>query len=106
MRHPGEAPSYFRSDFTRASRALKGAVLDLLAGEWEEGPRRLAHDMAAALLEAARVARWSDMESALRAIESLLSLSSHDALSNRQALGEKLLKSLALLKKGRASRRA
>jgi hypothetical protein len=104
--HLDSDPSDFHSDFAKASLALESAVLDLLAGGWEEGPRRLAHDIAVALLEAARDEHWWDIESALRAIESLLSLSSHEALSIRQALDERLLNFLGLLKKGRESRSA
>jgi hypothetical protein len=104
--HQDSDPSDFRSAFARASLALESAVLELLAGDWEEGPRRLAHDIAVALLEAAREERWWDIESTLRAIESLLSLSSHEALSIRRALDERLLNFLALLKKGRESRSA
>ncbi|HVE42649.1 MAG TPA: hypothetical protein VNM14_22405 [Planctomycetota bacterium] len=106
MRHPDGHPSDFGSSFARASSALEGAVLDLLAGGWEEGPRRLARGMATALRQAARDAGCWDCESALRALESLLALSPLEVASIRQAVAEKLLEFLRLLRKAPAARSA
>ena len=63
------------SSFARAASALENAVLDLLAGGWEDGPRRLARGMATALRQVARDAGCWDCEGPLRALESLLALS-------------------------------
>ena len=49
QRQPDGLPLGFVADFDRASSALENSVLALLAGGWDEGPRRLAPDMAAAL---------------------------------------------------------
>jgi hypothetical protein len=58
------------------------------------------------LRQAARRAGWWDGESALRAPESILSLSPPEVASIRQAVGEKLLEFLRLLKKAPAARSA
>jgi hypothetical protein len=106
QRQPDGLPLGFVADFDRASSALENAVLALLAGGWDEGPRRLAHDMAAALRLAARGAGWWDSENALRAIESLLILSPQEVESIRPAVSQKLLELVKLLKKVPASRSA
>ena len=43
------------ADFPRASKALDDAVLDLLAGGWEEDRRLRAYDMAFVLTQAAKI---------------------------------------------------
>jgi len=81
--------------FAKASLVLEGAILDLIRDAWEEDSRRLAHHMAGALRQAARHAGWWDRESALRAVESLLALSSSELLPIRKPVGDKLLELLA-----------
>jgi len=96
----------FGSSFAKASWALEGAVLDLLAGGWEDGPRRLARGMATALRQVARDAGCWDCEGPLRALESLLALSPPEVAPIRQAVAEKLLEFLRLLRKTPATRSA
>jgi hypothetical protein len=105
-RQPDDLPMDFVTDFARASSALENAVLALLAGGWEEGPRRLAHDMASALRLAARNAGWWESENTLRALESLLALSPQEVQSIRQAVSQKLPELVRLLKKVPSSRSA
>jgi hypothetical protein len=104
--HPDGHSSDFSLVFVKARSALESAVLDLLSGDWEEGPRSRAHDMAVALRQAARNASWWDTESALRAVESLLALTRREALPIRSAVREKLLELFGLLDKAPASRSA
>ncbi len=105
-RHRDGRPSDFSSSFARASSALEAAILDLLAGGWEESPRRLAQGMATALRQAARDSGCWDCESPLRALESLLALSPLEVVSIRQAVAEKLLEFLRLLRMAPAARSA
>jgi hypothetical protein len=94
------------SSWPRASSALEAAVLDLLSGGWDEDRRLRAHEMAVALTQAAKMAgRW-ETEAVLRPLCSLLTLSSQEMLSIRQAVREKLLELLGLLKSHHASRSA
>ena len=92
--------------FAKASLVLEGAVFELLRGGWEEDSRRLARHMAGALRQAARHAGWWDRECALRAIESLLTLSASELLPVRKAVGDKLLELLAYLMNVPGSRSA
>jgi hypothetical protein len=92
--------------FLKACAILEGAVIDLLAGSWEEAPRRHALEMAVALRHVAHEAAWWDAESELKAVESLLSLSSHEALAIRAAIASRLLEYMGLLKKLPVSRSA
>jgi len=92
--------------FLKACAILEGAVIDLLGSSWEETSRRHAVEMAVALRHAAHEAAWWDAESALKAIESLLALSSHEALAIRAAVGSRLMEYLGLLKKPSISRSA
>jgi len=94
------------TDFAKACTALDAAVLDLLSGGWDEAPRRQAHDLAVALRQAARGAGWRDSESDLRAVESLLALSSREVQPVRRAVGDRLLEFLGELRKSRLSRTA
>ncbi len=92
--------------FARASVVLEGAVSDLLSGGWDEDSRRIVHRMAGALRQAARHAGWWNRESALRAIESLLTLSAAELLPVRKPVGEKLVELLAYLLNVPSSRSA
>jgi len=92
--------------FLKACAILEGAVIDLLAASWEETSRRHALEMAVALRHAAHEATWWDAESELKAIESLLALSPHEALAIRAALAARLQEYLGLLKKAPISRSA
>ena len=92
--------------FSRACLVLEGVVLDLLGGDWEEVPRGLSLQMSVALRQAARDAGWWDRESALRALESLLSLPPREVLPVRWDVGMKLLELLTVLKEGPATRSA
>jgi len=94
------------ADFPRASKALDEAILDLLAGGWEEDRRVRAFDMAVVLTQAAKLAGCWEMEAVLRPLCSLLSLSSREILPIRPAVREKLLELLGLLQKHPASRSA
>ena len=104
--HPEGHSSDFIPVFTKARSALESAVQDLLSGDWEEGSRSRAHEMAVALRQAARNASWWETEGALRVIESLLALSRSEALPIRPAVREKLLELFGVLKKAPASRSA
>lgn len=81
--------------FAKASLVLECAVQDLLRQGWDDDSRRVVQQMAGALRQAARRAGWWDRESALRAIESLLSLTTPEVLPIRKAIGDKLLELLA-----------
>ena len=106
MPHPeGRAPE-FAVIFIQARSELESTVFDLLSGDWEEGPRSRAHEMAIALRHAARNASWRDVEHTLKAVECLLALSPREALPIRTAVREKLLELFRLLKKAPASRSA
>ena len=96
----------FASSWTGASRALEEAVLDLLAGGWEEERRLRAYEMAVILTQAAKVAGCWETEGVLRPLSCLLALSSQEMCSIQQAVREKLLELLSLLKKYPASRSA
>jgi len=92
--------------FVKACANLEEAVLDLLSGPWDEAARRRALEMAVALRHAAHESAWWDAESALKAVESLLTLTSHEALAIRAAVGARLLEYFGLLKKPPVSRSA
>ena len=106
LRIPPAHPSKLGLTFAKACLVLECVVLDLLSGGWEEEPRRLAHQMSAALCQAARTAGWWERENALRALGSLLELSSSEIAPIRPSAGEKLLELLSLLKKASAFRSA
>ena len=99
-------PANFGSAFSRATLVLEGVVLDLLCAGWEDDSRQLAERMAGSLRRAAHETHWWTQESTLRAIESLLGLSSTEFLPIREAAAPKLLELLTLLKKSPASRSA
>jgi len=103
---PGNTSSDFGLNFPRARVALEDAVFDLIANGWEESRRRLALEMAVALSQAAKSAGWHEIESTLRPLSQLLALSLPEVISIRQAVRDKMLELLALLKKSRASRSA
>jgi len=92
--------------FLKACAVLEGAVTDLLSGPWEETSRCYAYEMAVALRHAAHDAGWWTAESELRAIESLLGLTAHEALQIRAAVAARLVEYLGLLKKAPLSRSA
>jgi hypothetical protein len=96
----------FTASWPRASKALEEAVLDLLSGGWEEDPRLRAFEIAVALTQAAKAAGCWETEAVLRKLCSLLSLSSQEVVSIRQAAREKMLELLGLLKTYPASRSA
>ena len=99
-------PVHLVLTFARASVVLEAAVLDLLSNGWEEDSRQLVHHMAGALRQVARHAGWWDRENALRAIESLLTLSAAELLPMRKPMGDKLQELLAYLMNVPTSRSA
>jgi len=92
--------------FIKACAALDGAILDLLSGGWEEASRRRAHEIAVALRQSARSMGRRDSESDLRAVESLLSLSSREVLPIRCEVEHRLFEFLGLLKNPTVTRSA
>jgi hypothetical protein len=103
---PTNTSSDFGLNFPRACVALEDAVCDLISNGWEESRRRLAQDMAVAMTQAAKAAGWWETESILRPLSQLLGLSSPEVISVRQAVRDKMLELLNLLKKNPASRSA
>ena len=99
-------PVHLILNFARASVVLEGAVFDLLCSGWEEESRLLIEHMTGALRQAARHAGWSDRESALRAMESLLALSAAEFLPIRKPVTSKLLELLTYLMNVPSSRRS
>ena len=92
--------------FAKASVVLESAVVALLREGWDEDCRRLVHHMAGALRRAAGQARWWDRERTLRALESLLALSSAELLPHRKPIGDKILELMADLMTAPACRSA
>jgi hypothetical protein len=105
-RPPGDSPSDFAPKFASACSALEAAVFDLLAGGWEEAPRRRAHEMTVALRQAAHDAGCWDAERALRALDSILALAPAEVSPIRRSVDAKLLEFVALVKRSPASRSA
>jgi hypothetical protein len=77
---------------------LERAVRDLLESSWEEPERRRAHAMALALSDAGRLAGLRELAGAARAAASLLRLRAEDILDIEDALREKILDLVQLLK--------
>jgi len=96
----------FSSSWPRASKALEEAVLDLLSGDWDEDRRRRAYDMALVLTQAAKIAGCWEMEAVLRPLCALLGLSVQEVGLIRQAVRDKLIELLGLMKASPASRSA
>jgi hypothetical protein len=96
----------FSGSWPRAAKALEEAVLDLLSGDWDEDRRQRAHEMSLVLTQAAKIAGWWEMEAVLRPLSALLGLSLQEVGLIRQAVREKLLELLSLLKSSPASRSA
>src|SRR5262245_7506549 len=97
-RAPGDSPDFSRT-YPQALRTLDAAVHDLIRNEWDESSRRLAHDMAVALIQATKAAGCREHESVLRTLAALLDVSTSQAAAIRPALRDKTLELLGLLKK-------
>lgn len=100
--HPGAAPENrlpeFEESFPQGLAALEIAVHDLLSTGWEEPRRRRAHEISTALCDAAKMSGWKETGGILQAISSLLTLSLVETLSVREAIRDKLLELLGLLR--------
>ena len=102
---PGMLPE-FSASYPRALGALENAVHELLSSGWEEPRRRHAHEMAAALSDAAKSSGWKETGGVLQALGSLLALPLEEVIGLRSELREKLLELLALLTESRSSESA
>lgn len=88
----------FRRQLQTLVRNLERSIQDLLANFWEEPFRHYAHELASTLLSSSKAYGFLELASVARAITSLLALRMEDVITLEDALREKLLELVALLK--------
>lgn len=101
----GELPNCAVS-YPKALAALEDAVHALPSSGWEEARRRHAHEIATSLSDGAKASGWKEIDLALQALGSLLSLPVEEAIAVRSELRDKLLKLLSLPSETRSSESA
>ena len=91
-------PFEFGAHFPGALSALEVAVDELLSAGWDELRRRRAHEMSTILCDASKIAGWKETGGILHAITSLLALPLGEILSIREAVRDRLLELLGILR--------
>jgi HPt (histidine-containing phosphotransfer) domain-containing protein len=93
-----EAQRQFLKTLPESVRALERATTEVLSTSWDEPARRRAHEMAEALAEASAALGLTDLAGVVRAIASLLKLRLEDTVAIQDALREKLVELLGMLR--------
>ena len=102
MKHQDESSASLRSnnetDFSTALARLESAVHQVISTGWDESTRKYACEVSTALRDASKAAGWKETTGILHALTSLLALPLGEILSIREAVRDKMLELLELLR--------
>ena len=103
---PDPLDSSHATQFTGGILALQEAIRDLITSSWDETQLQRAQELVHALLQAAKLDRYWESESLLRALDSLLGLPLQGDPAQRMAIGLKVAEIVSLLKRAPTSTRS
>ena len=102
MKHQDDSSASLRSnnetDFSTALARLESAVHQVISTGWDESTRKYACEVSTALRDASKAAGWKETTGILHALTSLLALRLGEILSIREAVRDKMLELLELLR--------
>ena len=94
------------AQFAGGILTLQEAVRELLTSSWDETQLQRVQEIVHALLQAAKMDKYWESESLLRALDSLLELPIAGEPNQRSAVGIKVAELVSLLKRAPTSRSA